>query len=81
MKKVSVKQNPEAPISVEILASSIVQIGQGMKRVNETRLTRGALVTLLQHDTGLGRGTVETVLGSLESLEETYLKPKKKESV
>jgi len=78
MKKVHVKQVPEAEVPVEILASSIVQVAAGMKRINESRLTRKALVVLLVHDTGLGHGAVSTVLDSLDSLEATYLKPLKK---
>jgi hypothetical protein len=74
---VTVKQNDEAPVAVEILAESIVQIANGMRRINASRLTRGALVVLLKDATGLAKHQIITVLNALDRLEAVYCKPKK----
>lgn len=64
----------EAEVGVEILAASIKEIAASMKRINESRLNRRALVILIAADTALGRGVVETVLNSMAYLEQRYLK-------
>lgn len=64
------------PVATDLIAESIVEIARGIKAIRESRLNDKALVTLLCHDTGLGVGTVKSVLASLETLEHTYLKRK-----
>lgn len=65
------------PIGVEIIAAAIVELSAGMKRIESSRLTRRAIVTLLHDSTrGLTRNDIETVLNALDGLERTYLKPK-----
>lgn len=78
MRKVTVIQDEENPIAVDVMASAIVEIGSAMKRISSSKLSRKALVVLIQHDVKLGIGTIEAVLDSLDSLESTYLKPEKK---
>lgn len=73
-RKVLVKQEPEKPVEVEVLAAAIVEIGKAAKRLAQSRLNRKAVVVLLAHDTGLGQGTIKTVLDGMESLEATFLK-------
>lgn len=74
MKNVVVKQEEGAEIATEIIAGAIVELSAAMKRINEGRLTRKALVVLLAHSTGLGHNTIQTVLVGLESLEQNYVK-------
>lgn len=73
-KKVVVKQDAEKPVEVEVLAQAIVDIANAGKRLAASRLNRKAVIVLLAHDTGLGQGTVRTVLEGIESLQSTYLK-------
>lgn len=60
---------------VEILAQSIVDISEGMKRINASRLSRRALVVLIKDATGVPIKTIETVLNGLSGLQATYVKP------
>lgn len=73
-KKVIVKHDAEKPVEVEVLAQAIVDIAAAGKRLAASRLNRKAVIVLLAHDTGLGQGTVRTVLEGIESLQATYLK-------
>lgn len=73
-KRVKIIQNKDAPIAAEIIASSIVEIGEGMRRLNSSRLNRRAIVTLIKDYSGLPKTEIERVLTALDSLETTYLK-------
>jgi hypothetical protein len=64
------------PIPVEIIAQDIAAISAAMRKINETRLTRKAIVVLIQAQSGLGKGVIEVVLNNLDSLENTWLKRK-----
>ncbi len=74
--KISLKQ-PEPPIAAELLAQSIVEIAEGMRRVNASRLSRSALVTLIADRSRVARRQIEAVLNNLDELERIWLKPKK----
>ena len=78
MTKVNVAQDSEKEIPAEIIASSIVEISKGMKKLNETRLTRRAIVTLIHENSKISRSAIEIVLNNLESLEQTWLKKRAK---
>jgi hypothetical protein len=65
------------PVPTEIIAESIVEIAQGMKRFRAGRLNDRALVILLSAETGIGRGVIETVLKAMADLEEIYLNKKR----
>ncbi len=79
MKKVKVKFNEDKPEAVEVLAKSIIEISASMRRIEASRLSRRAIVALIQNDVGMNKGAIETVIDSLTNLEQNYLKPKKKE--
>lgn len=72
--KVTVRQDETKPIPVEILASSIVEIAKGVKRINASALSRKALVVLLCDYTKYSKYQVEAVLRGLDELERMYLK-------
>jgi hypothetical protein len=72
--KVKVVQDVEDPIPAEVIARSISEIAAGMKALNQTRLSRRAIVTLIHENSKVARSTVEIVLNNLESLEATWLK-------
>ncbi len=85
--KVTVKQDEEKPVAVEVLAASIKAIADGVKKLREGPMNEKALLLLIQHNTrGCGKygsghastGDIRAVLESMESLEAAYLKRKPK---
>jgi len=66
---------PEPPIAAEIIATAIVDIAQAMKAINNTRLTRKAIVALIQDQSKLSKNTINIVLNNLNDLEKDWLKP------
>jgi hypothetical protein len=75
--KVSIKQDSEKPIAVELLAQSIADIAEGMRQVSASRLTRAALITLIHERSKVARRNIELVLNNLDQLEQIWLKPKR----
>lgn len=75
MKKVKVIQT-EKEVPFEIIAQSIVDINKSMKTLEQSRLTRKAVVSLIHDNSKLPKRTIEIVLNNLESLEVTWLKKK-----
>lgn len=73
-KKVVVKQEPEKPVEVEVLARAIVEIGNAAKRLAASALNRKAVIVLLAHETKLPQGTIKSVLDGIADLESTYLR-------
>lgn len=72
--KTAVKQTPEKEVPAEVLATSIVTIADGMRKLRASRLTERALVALLQDATGLSQRNIKTVLVGLDDLERMYVK-------
>lgn len=77
--KIEVVGFEEKPI--EVLVASIETIANSMKRIEQTRLTRAAIVTLIKDASGVHKTTINQVLDNLESLEKNWLKPKPKRGV
>lgn len=73
---VVVKQNEENPEPMEIIASSIIQISEAVKKMNSSRLQPKAIYLLIKADTGLPMSTIQKVLTSAALLESTYIKSK-----
>lgn len=72
-----VPANGEEPLAVEIIEQSIVEIARAMKAINDTRLSRAAIVTLIHARSGVAKGAIELVLNNLEQMEKIWLKPSK----
>lgn len=81
----TVKQNEEKQVPVEVIATSLVAIADGVRKLRAGPLNEKALLLLIQHAApNVGRyggkkiGTTEikAVLEGMESLEATYLKKK-----
>lgn len=72
-----VKKDPDDEVAVEVMERAIVEIGAAMKRMNETRLTRQAIVALIHDRSKVNKGVIELVLNNLDRLEEIWLKPKR----
>ena len=72
--KVKITQDAEAPVEKEVLAAAILQISGAVLKLNKSGLNRKAVVALIKDDTGLGKGTVECVLASIQDLQKKYTK-------
>jgi len=75
--KVIIKQNPEKPEPVEVLAESIKTISDGMKKIRAGRLNDRALTVLLKDATGVPLYEIKRILDGIEGLEALYLRGKK----
>lgn len=74
MKKLIVKQNPEAEIPTEVLAQSIIDISKGIIRMRTGRLNDRALFVLLKDATGVSQQNIKLVIDGLQSLQTTYIR-------
>lgn len=64
----------EDPVAAEIIADSIVQIAEAVRVMENTRLTRRAIVALIHEHSKVSKGQIELVLNNLSSLESIWLK-------
>ena len=64
MKRVKVQADENDVIPFEIMERSIVAIGDALSKINKTRVSRKLIVALIQDDTKMGKGLIETVLNS-----------------
>lgn len=69
-----ISQNSDEPVSKEVLATAIVNISNSVQKLFSSGLNRSAVVALIKDDTGIGKGTIETVLDSLSNLRASYCK-------
>jgi len=73
-KMVRVVQDEEKPVTKEVLATAITQISEAVRKLEKSGLNQKAIVALINDDTKLGKGLIETVLISLRDLAKTYTK-------
>lgn len=73
-KHTRIVQDEQAPVEKDVLATAIVQISEAMKRLSKSGINRKGIVALVNDDTKLGKGLIETVLISLENLAKNYAK-------
>ena len=77
MGNIKIKKNEEAPESVELLAQSIIQVAEGFKIIENSRLSQRALIVLLQEGIGaskISKKQIKLVLESLPRLKAWYIK-------
>jgi hypothetical protein len=72
--KTKIIQDEQKPHAVEIIADAIVEIAKQMRKINSTRLTNDALVTLIARNSNVSRADIVKVFDNLETLEERWLK-------
>lgn len=65
-----VKSDP--PETTEILAEAVTRISAAFEELQKSGLNRRAIVVLIQAETKLGKGTIETVLDALPRLRGWY---------
>jgi hypothetical protein len=83
-KTITVTTDEENPLTVELIAEAIVSISDSMKKINNTRLTRRALILLIAENCDayhIGRKrmvvntkTIEIVMKSIDNLKSAYIK-------
>jgi hypothetical protein len=69
---VVVKNDELDPVKPEILATAIVSISAGMRRLTKSGLNRKAIVVLIQDVTKLPKHDITRVLDSLDDLARMY---------
>lgn len=79
--KVVVKQDEEKPVTQEVLAEAIVNIGKATNKLLASGINQRAIVVLLHdHLKGhVGRPAIMAVLEALPELEQAYCTKKRKE--
>ncbi len=70
-KKVKIRKS-DPPESKEILAEAIVNIGEAMKKLQESGLNKKAIVILLHAKTRISQKDITTVLDGLKQLKGWY---------
>lgn len=72
--KTKVIQKDEDIVPVEIIASSIREISQGMKALRAGKLNDKAIIFLVHKASGVASDTVRRVMRGMEDLEKEFLK-------
>lgn len=73
-KKIIIKQDPEAEVPTEIMASAILMLSHAAQKLLNGRLKRDAIVVLIKDSCGLSKAAINQVLNNLEELEHTWLR-------
>lgn len=76
--KPKVKITKIEDVGTEVMAQEIVLISKAMRTINNSRLTREAILILIKEQTKIPKATIQIVLNSLDQLERTYVKAKNK---
>lgn len=71
---ITVKTNEENPEPLEIIAESIIEISQAVKKINQSRVDRKVVLLLIKHQTGISFSQIEKVLDAAANLEKHYIK-------
>lgn len=70
--KLSVTQNPDAPVEKNILAQAIVDIAGAAKKLQQSGINKDAIVILVSVRSGYPRTAVRDVIDSLAVLERDF---------
>lgn len=82
VKHISIKKNEEVPESVELLAQSVIQVGEGFERMKDSPLSQRGLIVLLHDGIGTSKITksqIKLVLEALPRLKGWYIRKGKHE--
>ncbi len=71
---VKVKQLPEQKIPVEIMAESIKEISDGIKKMRSGKLTDRAIILLIHDHCNVSFKDIKSVMDSMQELSSIYLK-------
>lgn len=78
MKPKIIQQEGKPEVPTEIIAQHIEAISKGMKEINAGRLTKKAIIVLLQNITGMAQSEIKKVLDAQEVMANVFLKPRGK---
>jgi CRISPR/Cas system-associated endoribonuclease Cas2 len=70
-------KDPQNEIPVKIIEQAILDVAAGFKRINSSRLTKRAIIVLIQDSVGMARitkGHIEEILDAATNLDKRYLK-------
>lgn len=77
-KSITVKVNEENPEPLDILAKAIINVSDSFDKINKSKLSRKAIVLLLQNTIGATRITQQQITDVLDyapRLKDIYTKP------
>jgi siroheme synthase len=66
----------EDPFTSEMMEKAIVELATAARQLMMSRLKQETIVVLLHDQTKISKRTIRTILENLQTLEETYLKPR-----
>ena len=71
-----VVKDPENIIPVEVFEQAIIDISKGIKKLNQSKLSKRAIYVLVQDSvpSGVGMTEIVAVISALENLEKKYIK-------
>lgn len=72
MKRIRVKHDEKNPTSKEVLAESIVKIGEAMDALKKSGLNEKAIIVLLNHKTKVSQSDIRAVLDGMRQLRKWY---------
>lgn len=78
-KELKVVQSKYEVLPTEVIAASIKEMSDGMKKLRSGKLNDRALVILIHKCSGVATDTVRRVIDGIENLEKEFLKPDKKD--
>jgi hypothetical protein len=73
--KLTPNKDGEMP-ATELIAQAIIDIAEGMRRLESSRLSRKALLVLISHQSKVPQRDINIVLNNLLDLERDWLKPR-----
>lgn len=77
-KNTTVIKNVENPESTEIIADSIIRIAAAIRKLDESKLHKRAVLLLIRDMTNLSLSDIDTVLTAAATLDKRYIKQPKK---
>jgi hypothetical protein len=80
VRKIVVKQEPEKEVPVEVLATAITEIAQGIRKLRNGRMNDRALFLLVQHSSPgpkMSLAEIKSVFDGIDALERTYIQKRR----
>ena len=74
---VTVKNDSETPAAIEVIAQSVIDVSEAMKKIRSGKLTDRALILLIQDTCGVNQSDIKRVLDACEVLGHRYTKAAK----
>lgn len=72
---ITIKSNEENPEPIELIAQSIIEISEAFKKIENSRLSKRAIILLIKDRcNGIGMTEIETILDVVPKLKDYYIK-------